>query len=87
MTNNDNKNVEFETVPEVTENPVTGRAVPVEQKVINPPSGIAALIILIFLCLHQRSDGVERRRNTNTPRPASLHSASIPIRRTSQRKT
>ena len=64
MTNNDNKNVEFETVPEVTENPVTGRAVPVEQKVINPP-----------------------RRNTNTPRPASLHSASIPIRRTSQRKT
>lgn len=51
MADNDNKNVEFETVPEVTEEAVTGRAVPVEQKVINPPSGLLALIILIFLCL------------------------------------
>lgn len=50
MTDNDNKNVEFETVPEVTEEVITGRAVPVEQKVIDPPSGLLALIILIFLC-------------------------------------
>ena len=51
MADNDNKNVEFETVPEVTEEVITGKAVPVEQKVINPPSGLLALIILIFLCL------------------------------------
>lgn len=50
MADNDNKNVEFETVPEVTEEVITGRAVPVEQKVIDPPSGLLALIILIFLC-------------------------------------
>ena len=51
MADNDNKNVEFETVPETTETPVSGRTVPVEQKVIDPPSGLLALIILIFLCL------------------------------------
>ena len=55
MTNNDNKNVEFETVPEVTEKPVTGRDVTVEQKVINPPSGIAALIILFLVRDTKRS--------------------------------
>lgn len=51
MADNDNKNVEFETIPETAVKPAAGRAVPVEQKVIDPPSGIAALIILIFLCL------------------------------------
>ena len=51
MADKDNKNVEFETVPETEAEAVTGRAVPVEQKVINPPSGLVALIILIFLCL------------------------------------
>ena len=50
MADNDNKNVEFETVTETAAKPAAGRSVPVEQKVINPPSGIAALIILIFLC-------------------------------------
>ena len=47
MADNDNKNVEFETVPEVTEEVITGKAVPAEQKVINPPSGLLALIILL----------------------------------------
>ena len=51
MADKDKLNVEFESVPEATAEPVSSRAVPVEQKVINPPSGIAALIILIFLCL------------------------------------
>ena len=50
MADNDNKNVEFETVTETAAKSAAGRAVPVEQKVINPPSGIAALIILVFLC-------------------------------------
>ena len=50
MADNDNKNVEFETVTETAAKPAAGRAVPVEQKVINPPSGLLALIILIFLC-------------------------------------
>ena len=48
----DNKNVEFETQTEDVS--MTGeamKAVPVEQKIINPPSGILALVILIFLCL------------------------------------
>ena len=51
MADKDNKNVEFETVPETAAAADTGKAVPVEQKVINPPSGIVALIILIILCL------------------------------------
>ena len=51
MADNDNKNVEFENVPEAAEENAAYRAVPVEQKVINPPSGLAALIILIILCL------------------------------------
>ena len=51
MADKDKLNVEFESVPEAAAEPVSSRAVPVEQKVINPPSGIAALIILIFLCL------------------------------------
>ena len=50
MADKDNKNVEFETVPETAAAADTGKAVPVEQKVINPPSGIVALIILIILC-------------------------------------
>ena len=54
MADKDKLNVEFESVPEAAAEPVSSRAVPVEQKVINPPSGIAALIILIFLCLWYR---------------------------------
>ena len=48
----DNRNVEFETQTEDVS--MTGEAMkagPVEQKIINPPSGILALVILIFLCL------------------------------------
>ncbi len=51
MSEKDNLNVEFDTAPENAAVPAAGRAVPVEQKIINPPSGLAALIILIILCL------------------------------------
>ena len=48
----DNKNVEFETQTEdVSMAREAMKAAPVEQKIINPPSGILALVILIFLCL------------------------------------
>ena len=43
-----NMNVEFEQKPEEV---YTVRSVPVEQKIINPPNGVAVLIILLFLCL------------------------------------
>ena len=48
----DDKHVEFETQVEDTA-PVkeVAKAEPVEQKIINPPSGIVALAVLIFLCL------------------------------------
>lgn len=47
-----NKNVEFETEVEQTAgSSYAARAVPVEQKIIDPPNGILVLAILIFLCL------------------------------------
>lgn len=47
----DNKNVEFETEAEQSETVQTAfNSEPVEQKIINPPSGILVLCILIFLC-------------------------------------
>ena len=51
MADNDNKNVEFEMMPEAVEKKAVATAVPVEQKIIDPPSGLIALIILIVLCL------------------------------------
>ena len=44
----DNLNVEFEKTHEEIN---SVKASPVEQKIINPPSGIVVLIILLFLCL------------------------------------
>lgn len=51
MTDN-NKNVEFDTVPAAAKEAADyGLATTVTQKIINPPSGILVLCILIFLCL------------------------------------
>jgi hypothetical protein len=48
----DDKNVEFETqVEEAAEIKAVAKAEPVVQKIINPPSGLLVLVILIFLCL------------------------------------
>ena len=44
----DNLNVEFEKTHEEIN---SVKASPVEQKIINPPSGLLVLCILIFLCL------------------------------------
>ncbi len=51
MADNDSKNVEFDTVAEPLAAEDSSRLVHVEQKVINPPSGMVTLIILIILCL------------------------------------
>jgi len=50
MADRDNKNVEFETV-DVQASERAGRMTQVEQRVIDPPSGMVTLIILIILCL------------------------------------
>ena len=45
-------NVEFEITEDLAkEKPAAARAVPVEQKIIDPPNGILVLIILLILCL------------------------------------
>ena len=49
MAEQDNKNVEFETSEPIAA-AGSSMAEPVEQKVINPPSGLVTLIILIILC-------------------------------------
>lgn len=48
----DNKQVEFETpVEQADQYREVARAEQVQQRIIDPPSGILALVILIFLCL------------------------------------
>lgn len=44
-------NVEFENVQEEAVEKGSARSTPVQQKIINPPSGILVLVILIILCL------------------------------------
>lgn len=47
-----NKNVEFDTIPETAAEAASGGlTTEVTQKIINPPSGLLVLCILIFLCL------------------------------------
>ncbi len=47
----DNNNVEFETQVEDADIRTATLSEPVEQKIINPPSGILMLVVLIALCL------------------------------------
>ena len=52
MADSKDKNVEFETAPVKAQEPAdSGQYTAVTQKIINPPSGIMVLCILLFLCL------------------------------------